>query len=244
MDSPLPFGFEPEEELAGGYCSRVWATSDRVLKVPWRGEELDSGWRAALALQGLGGPRVHHHDPVTGAMVMDRIMPGTPLHLAGLGETAMDDIFAGFVERWRELPAEGMTPLAAYVADTPHRGLRDQLLSTSPAPVFLHGDLHHENILQGQGSDHWVIDPKGLVGDPAFEAAAWLRNPVNQSREPQELKARFERRLDALHARFGWDRWRMAAWTLLTLDDPNDPPDPDTLWDDLTQWLRGRMREA
>lgn len=244
MDSPLPFGFEAEEELPGGYCSRVWANATEVLKVPWRGEELESGWRAALALQGRGGLAVRHHDPATGAMVMDRIVPGTPLHLAGLDEAQMDEVFAGFVGQWRDLPTEGMTPLTAYVATTPHLAILEKLLATSPPPVFLHGDLHHENILLDAAGTCWVIDPKGLAGDPAFEAAAWLRNPRNQSRKPDEIEARLERRLRILQDRFGWDPWRMESWTLLTLDDPADPPDPDTLWDDLTQFLRHRLREA
>ena len=57
------------------------------------------------------------------------------------------------------------------------RLLRDDLLFTTPTHVLLHGDLHHENILQKEGE--WVaIDPKGFVGDPAFELAAYLSNPM------------------------------------------------------------------
>ena len=57
------------------------------------------------------------------------------------------------------------------------RWLRDQLLTSSDADVLLHGDLHHDNILQD--SDNWtVIDPKGVVGEPAYEVAAFIRNPV------------------------------------------------------------------
>lgn len=57
------------------------------------------------------------------------------------------------------------------------RELRDQLLATSTESCLLHGDLHHENILQnGQG---WVmIDPKGVIGEPIFEVAAFIRNPI------------------------------------------------------------------
>lgn len=244
MDSPLPFGFEPDEELAGGYCSRVWATADRVLKVPWRGEEKESGARAALRIAGRGGPTIHHHDPTTGALLMDRIVPGTPSHLADLGEHEMDRLWAGFVRPWQHLPTDGMVPLSEFFAATPLAALRDELLASSPDPVFLHGDLHHENILAGPGDSFWAIDPKGLVGDPCFEAAAWLRNPRTQSREPQELEVRLNRRLEFLSTTFAWDWWRMQAWTLLMLDDPNDPPDPDTLWDDLLQLLRRRLKFA
>lgn len=57
------------------------------------------------------------------------------------------------------------------------RKLRDQLLKTSAAGDLLHGDLHHDNILQN-GYDWLVIDPKGVIGEPAYEVAAFIRNPM------------------------------------------------------------------
>ena len=57
------------------------------------------------------------------------------------------------------------------------RKLRDQLLKTTGPDVLLHGDLHHDNILQN--SETWmVIDPKGVIGEPAYEVAAFIRNPI------------------------------------------------------------------
>jgi streptomycin 6-kinase len=67
--------------------------------------------------------------------------------------------------------------------DIPHEHLhkaiklRDQLLQNSEADVLLHGDLHHDNILQT--ANNWlVIDPKGVIGEPAYEVAAFIRNPI------------------------------------------------------------------
>lgn len=41
----------------------------------------------------------------------------------------------------------------------------------------LHGDLHHENIIFGPRG--WlVIDPKGILGDPAFDAGNMFYNPL------------------------------------------------------------------
>ncbi|KEI34590.1 streptomycin 6-kinase [Francisella sp. W12-1067] len=57
------------------------------------------------------------------------------------------------------------------------RMLRDQLLQTSEADVLLHGDLHHDNILQN-GENWLVIDPKGVIGESAYEVAAFIRNPI------------------------------------------------------------------
>jgi streptomycin 6-kinase len=63
--------------------------------------------------------------------------------------------------------------------DIPHEHLhkaiklRDQLLQTSEADVLLHGDLHHDNILQN-GNDWLVIDPKGVIGSPMNEIWAFV----------------------------------------------------------------------
>lgn len=47
----------------------------------------------------------------------------------------------------------------------------------------LHGDLHHDNILFG-GRGWLAIDPHGLIGDPAYDAANLLYNPL----ERQDLR--------------------------------------------------------
>ncbi len=54
--------------------------------------------------------------------------------------------------------------------------LRDHLLTTTSSTVLLHGDLHHDNILQN-GTDWLVIDPKGVIGDPVNEVWAFINNP-------------------------------------------------------------------
>jgi streptomycin 6-kinase len=57
------------------------------------------------------------------------------------------------------------------------RQLRNSLLMTFSEPVLLHGDLHHDNMLQN-GHGWIVIDPKGVIGEPAYEVAAFIRNPI------------------------------------------------------------------
>ena len=57
------------------------------------------------------------------------------------------------------------------------RQLRDDLLKTSAKEILLHGDLHHDNILQF-GNDWKVIDPKGVIGEATYEVAAFIRNPI------------------------------------------------------------------
>jgi streptomycin 6-kinase len=76
------------------------------------------------------------------------------------------------------------------------RQLRDNLLHTQAKEVLLHGDLHHDNILQN-GATWLVIDPKGVIGDPAYEVAAFVRNPVPElltlDNAPNIIKYRIKR---------------------------------------------------
>lgn len=51
------------------------------------------------------------------------------------------------------------------------------LLSAPQEAVVLHGDFHHENVLDGGARGWLVIDPKGLIGERSFEYANLFRNP-------------------------------------------------------------------
>lgn len=58
-------------------------------------------------------------------------------------------------------------------------GTAERLLSNPFEVKPLHGDLHHENILHGERG--WLaIDPKGVLGDPGFDAANLFYNPLHR----------------------------------------------------------------
>ncbi|MBZ9741908.1 MULTISPECIES: aminoglycoside phosphotransferase family protein [unclassified Mesorhizobium] len=57
--------------------------------------------------------------------------------------------------------------------------ITERLLSNPHGIRPLHGDLHHDNILHGPRG--WlVIDPKGVLGDPGFDAANMFYNPLDR----------------------------------------------------------------
>lgn len=105
----------------------------------------------------------------------------------------------------RPAPA-GLTPLAEHFtglfqqaaaapAQSPYRRaaeLAAQLLRDMREIRPLHGDLHHDNI--HQGARGWLaIDPRGLLGDPAYDAANLLYNPLERDDlclDPRRLRAR------------------------------------------------------
>jgi streptomycin 6-kinase len=89
--------------------------------------------------------------------------------------------------------------------------LAAELFRTAAPPVVLHGDLHHFNILAGERQPWLAIDPKGVLGEPAYEIGAWMRNWPLGSADPVP---RLERRLDLFAAGLGVDRPRLRAWTI------------------------------
>jgi streptomycin 6-kinase len=161
------------------------------------------------------------------ALLLERITPGEPL--SSLQSDKEATLIAAAVIRalWRPAPAQhGLRLLPDWCASllnaTPSSPLpwslleRAQkvlytLLNTAPAPVLLHGDLHHENILRSAGDQWRVIDPKGIVGDPSYEVATFLLNPSSlESRgDAEEILAE---RIELFATHLGLERWRVASW--------------------------------
>ncbi len=57
--------------------------------------------------------------------------------------------------------------------------IAERLLADPRDARPLHGDLHHDNIMLGPRG--WLaIDPKGLIGDPGFDAANLFYNPLDR----------------------------------------------------------------
>ena len=87
-----------------------------------------------------------------------------------------------------------------------------ELLNSMETAVLLHGDLHHDNIIKA-GRQPWLaIDPKGVLGEPAYEIGALLRNPIQRLKHTSDLKSLFTRRIDQLHELLGFDKQRMLGW--------------------------------
>lgn len=97
--------------------------------------------------------------------------------------------------------------------DTLHkaRGLRDELIATSAKPVLLHGDLHHDNILHN-GNSWVVIDPKGVIGEPAYEIAAFIRNPMPELLEHPNASDIIDNRINQFAKTLKLSKKRIINW--------------------------------
>ena len=189
---------------------------------------------AALRLwDGDGAARLLEAKPERGALLLERIDPGSLLlEVARSDDDAATLITAGLLRRlWRPTPeqhdlrtleswcvaydrnrealarGEGGFPAGLFRrAD----GLRRELLASTPAQTVLHGDMHHYNVLRAERAEWLAIDPKGLAGDRCFDVCQFLRNPDRVM--PASLN---RRRLDIFCAELGLDRGRTRDWCLV-----------------------------
>jgi streptomycin 6-kinase len=75
---------------------------------------------------------------------------------------------------------------------------------------LLHGDLHHENVLDGGERGWLVIDPKGLLGERTYEFATTLCNPdAAMALKP----GRLARQAGVIAEAARLDRERLLRWT-------------------------------
>lgn len=194
---------------------------------------------ASLRLfDGRGIARLLESDPGDAVMLLERCDPGTLLRV----ESAADDerataIACGVMRRlWRPPPPSHPFPtMADWNADLrqlrPHYGggtgpfpvavveeteaLVRELTASAPAPFLLHGDLHHDNILAARRQPWLAIDPKGLIGEPAYETGALLYNPQPQLLDAPNPGRILARRIDQLSEELGLDRARVRGWGLV-----------------------------
>lgn len=227
--SPLSYNYAAPAEGPGG--ARL------VLKVGVPVRELLTETEALRAFDGRGAARLVEADAEAGALLLERVEPGTPLTaLCETDDEAATSAAAAVMRKlWRPAPeghsfptvadwGEGLRRLRAHfgggTGPFPRRLVEEaetlfaELLDSSAGPVVLHGDLHHGNVLAAAREPWLAIDPKGLVGEPAYEVGALLRNPLPQLLGwPQPVRAS-ERRIALLSEELGFERARVRGWAL------------------------------
>ena len=190
--------------------------------------------QALWLFNGRGIARLLELDVEQGAMLLERLEPGAPLDTVEDDAEAMT-IAADVLRRlWRPAPADHPFPLvsdwarglmrlrrhfggetgplpAALVEEA--EALFAELIPSQAEPVLLHGDLHHGNILAARRRPWLAIDPKGVVGEPAYDTGALLYNPTELLDAPRPGKV-LERRIDQLAEELDLDSARVRGWGL------------------------------
>jgi streptomycin 6-kinase len=240
---------ELDDVLEGGWNSLVVSAlmdqSPVVLKLPPRPEAV-AVEAAALRWWGEGiAPRVYGEDLESGALLLERLEPGTELSWAGVEDTArIVPLFRAMhrpVPGGHELPIPsladaGVEALATFarnletkralvdgaVADQAE-ALLASLFATRSAgePSVLHGDAVPANVLRASSS--WrVIDPRSAVGDRAYDVAYWsIFSGYGSEAQPNVALLAGDLELDE-HRVLSW-AWGLAVSRLLHIVDSTFP---------------------
>lgn len=206
-----------------------------VLKIGLPEPELLTQIDALRHYDGRGAVRLLDARPDEGALLLERLLPGTSLRALPDDDQATR-IAAGVMQAlWRPLPPAHPFPTVARWAGGLARLRRrfdggsgplpaallaraeehfSTLLASAGVPLLLHGDLHHDNILAAGRAPWLALDPKGLAGDPGFEVGPLMLNPMPDLLEAPFPRRRLVRRLDILSETLGMARSRLLAWTL------------------------------
>jgi len=212
--------------------------TEAVLKIGIPHKELFTEIDALRLYDGRSSVRLLEADPEQGCMLLERIDPGVVL--TTLADEANDaqatSIMAAVMQGlWCPVPPEhnfphvrdwskGMQRLRAHfgggVGPFPQRLVEEaetlfaELLASSAEPVVLHGDLHHDNILSAQRVPWLAIDPKGIIGEPAYEVGAMLRNLWPDRHTILHPGKLLERRVHQLAEELNIERARIRGWAV------------------------------
>ncbi|WP_249937329.1 aminoglycoside phosphotransferase family protein [Roseateles sp. DAIF2] len=178
---------------------------------------------------GEGAARVLAHEP--GVVLMERALSGAtlrPLALDGRDDEAsrIACAVAARLHAPRAAPRPAgmldlgdwfrasLAPAAAREGGLLAEGwaLVQRLLAEPQGePVLLHGDLHHDNVLDfGPGRGWLAIDPKRVIGERSYDFANLLCNPeLPTSSDP----ARFQRQSAVIAQAAGLEPARLLQWT-------------------------------
>jgi streptomycin 6-kinase len=185
------------------------------------------------AYAGEGACRIIQSDAERRALLLERVQPGEMLReLARTEDDVATRIGAEVMRKlWHQTPADAaqtFRPLAEWFrAFARHRArfgggsgplpepllgraeqLAEELLASAPREVLLHGDFHHFNVLSSDRAGWLAIDPKGVFGDPGYEAGPFMCNPWPVTSDV------LRRRLAILSEELEYDRERLRHWCI------------------------------
>ncbi len=215
----------PVNNLSYNYVlSGFQSTSPIILKVGLDVQAMQREAKALKAFSGFGAINVLNQSD--GILLLERAVPGDSLQSSfpvkdDMAVQIVCDVMkklhqapfpaAGFqhVADWLQALDKAWNIPSQYLQKA--RLLRDHLLATSAASVLLHGDLHHDNILRS-GDDWVVIDPKGVIGEPAYEVAAFIRNPIPELLAHKDSMQIIRSRINLFAETLNLDHQRVLDW--------------------------------
>jgi streptomycin 6-kinase len=208
--------------------------SEAVLKVGIPHDEARYEGDALRLIGGDGAVRLLRASVDGYSLLLERCIPGT--NLWSLGEEEGNAVGAGVLRRlWREPGAEAPferlseaadrwrrevpeeAPAAGYGADLVACAvaLAGELSESQPRQVLLHGDFHPGNVLAAAREPWLAIDPKPMVGEPAYDLAQWLGNRFEAAVASPDPVGALRRQIVQMSALLELDPARVAGWAFV-----------------------------
>ena len=205
-----------------------------VLKIGVTDRELMSEMTALRHFNGRGSVRLLEADQRKGTFLLEHLRPGEMLATLEDDELATNTAAGVMLKLWQPAPIDdaliqlvdwfkgfvrlrtrfgGSTgPLDKNLVETAEGAVKE-FFAEDFAPMLIHGDLHHFNILTSERG--WLaIDPKGVIGPAAYEVGPLLLNPWSEINNPADWLRVTERRISILAERLGFERERIRKWGL------------------------------
>jgi streptomycin 6-kinase len=190
---------------------------------------------AALDLfQGIGAVRLLDHDAPRGILLMEHVLPGTPIYKLQSEPEATRTAATLMRQLWRFPPADhafhslavwfrafeqlrndfagDSGPFPAEFVDKAERTFAE-LNASTVSNVILHGDLHHANILFSVKRGWLAIDPKGISGDPGYEVGPFMLNQLPPGASQPATMGILKQRLAIFSEELGIAEKQLARWS-------------------------------
>ncbi|MFF0342121.1 aminoglycoside phosphotransferase family protein [Kribbella sp. NPDC004875] len=206
---------------------------DRVVKISFPHPGNDYEADAFEAWGGRGAVRLHQHDDARYALLLERTHAE---QLIGLEDNDQIPAVAGELSKRLTIAAPDHLPRLSDRADEWYDEVRsgaaefpdalptrvvdaaldvvDELGREQPELV-VHGDFHARNILRADREPWLAVDPKGYVGDPAYDGGTLLLPRVLPYLDSGDLATPLQRELEIFAEAADLDRDRIRRWAQL-----------------------------
>ncbi|MFC8828242.1 aminoglycoside phosphotransferase family protein [Streptomyces sp. NPDC057137] len=185
---------------------------------------------------GHGAVRLHARDDENFAMLLERVHTSTLAEVEDVDEVVtvaarinhrlavpappgpprlprLREQADAWEEQLRKDAEELTHTMSPYVVDAAAATVRE--LGRVQADSLVHGDLHARNILRADREPWLAVDPKGRVGDPAYDAGTLLKSRALTLLEAPDLRKAAHRILDIFSEVAELDRARVQRWSQL-----------------------------
>lgn len=232
---------QPYSELSHNYVAPAVLTGGEkiVAKIGVPIQDLHLEIAALKVFNGHGAVKLLDADTKRGILILERLEPGERMSSLLADEQSIEAASKAILNLWQSPPDDERFILSSrwlegYVKVPEHlkEGLGEypqdlidlavatskSLLDSKYTPVFMHGDLHHYNLLTATRSPWLIIDPRGVIGDPCFEIGVLFRNFRPELIETPTHKDLLLTRVEQFAKYLSLDTKRLQKWCFCQLN--------------------------